>query len=93
MSDTIPPKPVVAEQTIITPPMKVSPEGGVPSTINTSIAPALGSMGVGGMIVTIVVYGLSFAHIQPPAEVIGALTGLTTIAIHYLQDRFFGVNS
>jgi predicted CDP-diglyceride synthetase/phosphatidate cytidylyltransferase len=38
---------------------------------------------VGGAIVTLVVYGLSFAHITPPPEVTGALQTLIVAGLVY----------
>lgn len=42
---------------------------------------------VAGAVVTIVCYGLSFAHITPPTEVAGALQTLITAGIVYLTPH------
>jgi hypothetical protein len=56
----------------------------------SSIAPALGSMGIGGATVVVLTWLLSLTHIVLPPDVSVALVTLVSAVAHYLQDRFVG---
>ena len=81
MSETVTPATAVT----ITPGTLMSTSGG--------IAPAVGSMGIGGASVVVITWLLGLVHVQLPADVSIAMVTLVSAGAHYLQDAYFGPNA
>lgn len=65
--------------------------GTSPAAVPTgSIAPAVGSMGVGGAVIVVLNWLLSLVHIDLPPDISAALVTLVSAGAHYLQDRYMG---